>query len=119
MEIRNIQYHDVLFCKDKNLIFKSHYEYFGIVVDSIVISFLSIEKKDTTIKIRSNYTRPEHRKKGYMKSLIQYVLAQYPNYIFRVDAIETSYKIYRNLGFETTNEKQFKHFKIYYMRRQP
>ena len=93
--------------------------FYGMIdVDGNVLSFLSSsEEKANKVKIRANYTVPEHRNKGYFTNLLKWYVK--PRIEYKANALKPSRNIYIRNGFEEYNIKEFKSFTVYYMRKTP
>jgi len=92
---------------------------YGLFIDNKLVSFMNIVEIGKGVKFKSNYTFPEYRGNGYFTQLLNYVAFKYivEGKKITADCLDTSYGIYKKLGFTLVKEVQYKDFKIHRMRR--
>jgi len=108
MEIRKIDYNEAKeFIKDELLIIKPGYEYYGYFRDNELVSACGVEYKKNHTRIHCNYTKPEHRRRGYITFLIALLLSNWKGLV-KGNCLDSSINIYKNLGFEIVGTKTYR-----------
>ena len=108
MDIREIDYLTAKkFIKDKLLIVKPNYDYYGYFKNGVLAAACGIEFKKKYTRIHCNYTAPEHRNNGYITKLMTLVLTYIPGPV-KGNCLETSVNIYKKLGFEVVGTKIYR-----------
>lgn len=116
MRIEKIDFYSNEFNKIKRdapkdiIVFNSKTEYYCLKKNNQVVSICGIYTYKNKHKITSAFTYIEHRKKGYMLFLINYLLKKMIHKHVFTHANEDSYKIFERLNFEEKSFKQYKKF---------
>ena len=105
--------------KDKNLIVNDKAIYYALKEDDEILSIISVQARNGKVKFKANYTPEDKRGKGYFTELLREMIYKYRFCTIQANCLESSVKVYVNNGFNIYNEKQFKNFKIYYVKREP
>jgi len=104
------------FIKDKMLIVKPDYDYYGWFVNGELVSACGIKYKKNYTRIHCNYTALEQRNKGYITRLMNCVLKNIQG-VVKGNCLETSVNIYIKLGFKITGTKIYKEQTVFKVER--
>jgi len=102
------------FIKDKMLIVKPNYDYFGYYLNGSLVSACGIEYKKNYTQFHCNYTAPEHRDKGYLTRFMVLLLDCMTGTL-KGNCLESSVNIYKKLGFEVVGMKIYRGQTAYMM----
>lgn len=91
--------------KKEQLTFCNNTQYFAIFEGDIMVGFTGILKYANKTIFKNHYVLPEHRGKGYFKTMLRYCLDNYKGLI-EATCTKMSINQYISLGFEPI--KQFK-----------
>jgi len=123
LKIKQISYDlAVSFSKgEPHLIHKKKFVYHGLYVDDVLVSIMAYDINKQKAKLHSFYTPKEFRGRGYFSDLFRFMIKTLKDktdvkYML-VDCLDDSKGIVERFGFELLREKQFKHFKVYYFRK--
>lgn len=88
--------------------------------DGRIVSFLNAAAlSGGAVKLKTNYTVADCRRRGYFGLLLGSVIAAYAGRTLRADCLDTSLSIYLRAGFYIVRERQFKQFHITYVTKPP
>lgn len=104
--------------RSRDLIFPTDAVYYILEDENIIKCFLAVRRVKYGVKLQCNYTFPQYRNKGLFSHLLSKVLELYKNENVFADCLPASRNIYLNNGFKEYRIKQFKRFKIYYMKKE-
>ena len=108
MDIRKIDYSAAKnLIKDKLLIVKPEYDYYGYFQNNELVSVCGIEYKKNYTRLHCNYTKPEFRGKGYITALVEKLLNHIPGPV-KGNCLESSVNIYKKLGFAVVGTKTYR-----------
>ena len=111
-EIKSLKIHG------KDLIFPQNATYYVLEDESIIKCFLAVKDAKSGVKLQCNYTMPEYRRQGLFSKLLDEVINRYKDKDIYADCLLASRNIYLSKGFTEYKIKEFKHFTIYYMKKE-
>jgi RimJ/RimL family protein N-acetyltransferase len=116
MKVEKISYNSKEFQKVKKdapkniIIFNEKAIYYCLRIDNKIVSICGAIKYKEGIKLISWFTYLEYRNKGYMLSLLLYVIEKYKGLKTYAMCNENSFKIAEKLGFQQVYFYRFKNF---------
>lgn len=121
VELRQIPYAAIAGIKSdaKYVSFADAGVWWGLYSCDMLVAFLNVIAigKGKEMRIRSVYTLPKHRRRGYCQWLIASVVRQYKGTRLTAHCLESSYKAFQHNGFVLDKEVYHKLFKIYAVQR--
>ena len=103
----------------RGLILRPQDEFHAIKIDGRIVSFLSLAREGRHLKSKANYTIPEYRRRGLFSELLAHVLAAHEGEDIRANCLPASVGVYLRAGFKVLSERQYKTFKVIFVRREP
>ena len=94
-------------CELKVLNLDKKNAYYGLYVNNSLISiasFLKIGKNE--IRLKSNYTKQEHRHHGHMTMLLEHIMKENNAKLYSAYCEKESLNLYLNLGFKIVKFRQ-------------
>ena len=114
--IKPIPYNQLPKLKSDYMAFSPNETYFGWYENEQLVAVAAYKKIGKKYRLASNYTFPEHRKKGYMTKLLTEITRIIPQpCVIDARCLETSWRIYQGMGFKITKKISYKKFEIYIM----
>jgi len=111
IDFNSKEFTDIIKVSPKNIIiFNNKADYYCYRVGSKITSICGVLNYKNKHKIISCFTLPEYRKNGYMKEIIGYVLNIYKYNELITHANESSYRIFKALGFREISFTKYKNF---------
>ena len=94
---------------------KDEGHWWGYKLENEVVSVLCIRKyHNNNWYLSENFTKQEHRKKGYFTKLLSEVMKHYDG-VFEAHALISSVRVYLSMDFEMANIRRYKNGDQYIM----
>ncbi len=104
-------------CELKVLNVDKNNSYYGLFIDNKLVSIASYKRVTSKdLRLKSNYTLAEYRRKGYCTLLIKTIMKYNPSEIYTAYCEESSLNIYLNLGFKLVKIRQNKNFNSFFVK---
>ena len=88
--------------------------WYGLYDQDSLVSVANIIKVGRKYRLKSNFTDPSRRGRGYFTLLLDWIVNErYAGKDLEADCLVSSYRIYEKLGFTVIQVKNFKKFDIY------
>ncbi len=99
---------------DKRFKLKDNYIIYVLFIDRTPVSCLSFAFEGTNFaKIHACYTPIELRKRGYFKTLLEYVVDIQNDRSIKADCLPASFGVFSELGFEFIEKRHCKGYTLY------
>lgn len=119
IDIKKVKYEELPILNEPYINFDAKGNYYVLLEDGELAAVAFYRKMGgNKYRLDGNLTFEKFRGKGYMTLLLQVIMEDIPKGA-TVDArcLETSWRIYKRLGFDLIEKKQYKTFDIYIMQR--
>lgn len=99
--------------KTGDLILNEEQAHFILWEGETPIGYTAIRPFKGYYKSQANYVKPEYRRKGYFSFMLWCMMDKFRDKPIKADCLESSYGIYRRLGFRLVKVKHFKGGNMY------
>ena len=125
MQIKQVPFSDLNKCEgctdEFNIILynKPSIIYYGLFVNSDIVSVMAVENKNGThYKFRANYTPKRFRRRGYGITLLENISNIFNDKPVVAEANDWSVSMYLKTGFKVTATRKCKYWTKYFMRKE-